>query len=115
MGGFGLGIVAFGGFSMGVWAVGGLAVGWQALGGCAIGWAAAQGGMSIAHDLATGAAAFAPHANDSITQAFMNESPFFRSALLFLSYANWLNLIWLLAPGLWWRLHKATNRNGRIS
>jgi RNA polymerase sigma factor (sigma-70 family) len=101
LGGFAIGLVPFGGFSLGPWAIGGMAAGLQAFGGCAIAWLGAQGGVAIAHEFANGGIALARHANDTAATAFFADSAFFRTVRAAMSYATWLNLIWLLPFGLW--------------
>jgi RNA polymerase sigma factor (sigma-70 family) len=91
-GGLGIGLLSLGGFSIGLWALGGFALGWQALGGCAVGWSAAQGGVAMARDLANGAVALAPHANDEIARAFFANSGFFRVMERVLYFVPWLGL-----------------------
>ena len=57
-------------------------VGNLASGGAAFGWLGACGGAAVAHDFAVGGAAMAAHANDAAARAFVQQSEFFRWALV---------------------------------
>ena len=85
-----------------------MAVGVQAFGGCAIAWTAAEGGVAVAHDFAIGGAALAQHANDTVAEAFIQDSTFFQFALAAMRYVQWLNLIGLLPLVLWWWKRRTT-------
>lgn len=106
LGGFAIGLVSFGVFSLGLWATGVMAVGGQAFGGCAIAWFASHGSVAVAHDFATGGVALAQHANDPAAEKFFRDAPFFQHALVVMRHAQWLYLLWLLPPALWWRQRK---------
>jgi hypothetical protein len=100
IGGFAIGALSFAGFALGVWAIGGTAVGYLASGGFAMGWLAASGGSAVAHDFATGGAAFARHANDEAARAFLQNNEFFIHAWTLLNRA--MLLIWLpIVLALW--------------
>jgi len=114
LGAFALGLVPFGAYSFGAWAFGAFAAGWHALGVCAVGWTAAQGVVAIARDFAVGGVALARHANDAPAEAFLRDSPFFRSALAASRHLQWLSTLCLLPPAMWlWWRHKNKRRLSR--
>ncbi len=93
LGGVGLGVGSFAGAAFGWWAVGGLAAGYLASGGAALGWLASCGGAAVAHGFAVGGLAAAPHVNDAAARAFVQQSEFFRWALVLSQ--NAFVLLWL--------------------
>jgi len=106
LGGCAVGLLALGGLSLGWWSFGGCAVGWLAFGGCALGWQAALGNLALAHGYALGTAAYAAHFNDSIAQAFAQDTLFFRCSYVALRHLYWLSLIWIIPLIVWWRVEK---------
>ena len=101
LGGIAIGAVPLGGFSLGLFAIGGMVVGLQAFGACVIAWTGAEGAIAIARDFAVGAVAFAEHANDAAARSFIEDSAFFKGALVAMRYVQWLNLMWLFPLVLW--------------
>ena len=72
-----MGIFPIGAISFGIWAFGGLALGWQVFCGCGIAWNAAMGGITMAHDFATGGIAYAAQANTAPAKQFSQQGWFF--------------------------------------
>jgi len=44
----------------------------------------------------------AQHANDAAAEVFIRDTPFFQNSLAVMRHAQWLNLLWLMPPVLWW-------------
>jgi hypothetical protein len=105
-GGLAAGVFALGGFALGGWVFGGIAIGWQAFGGCALAWKAAMGGLALARQIALGGVAHAAEANNAIAKAFMKESSVFSRMEIVSHHLAWLNLLWLIPLGGWWRTLK---------
>ena len=103
LGGCAAGPLAVGGVSLGLWSFGGLALGWQAFGACAIGWNAAEGGVALARDLASGAIARAAQANSSAARSILGSNRFFRISEILANQVAWLNLFWVFPAMTWCR------------
>lgn len=111
IGGVALGLFAFAGCGIGYWAMGGCALGYLAFGGSALGWHAAMGGAAVAHDFALGGAAFAPHANDAVASATVQNMGFFQNAKLIMANASLL--IWLPVVMLIWQALRVQKRSAQ--
>ena len=113
-GGLALGVLALGGFALGIWVFGGLVVGWQALGGCAIGWHAADGGIALARDFASGGIAHAAQANNEIARQWISSNWFFHYGEIVGEHSFWLNLAWVLPLTLFWKLSARKKRQSTV-
>jgi len=113
-GGLALGVLALGGFALGIWVFGGLVVGWQALGGCAIGWHAADGGIALARDFASGGIAHAAQANNEIARQWISSNWFFHYGEIVGEHSFWLNLAWVLPLTLFWKLSARKKRQTTV-
>ena len=89
-----LGIVSLGCITLGIWAFGGLGLGWQVCCGCGIAWNAAMGGITLAHDFATGGIAHAAQANTAAARQFFQQGWFFRASQAIANRELWM--IWLV-------------------
>lgn len=89
-----LGIVSLGCITLGIWAFGGLGLGWQVCCGCGIAWNAAMGGITVAHDFATGGIAHAAQANTAAARQFFQQGWFFRASQAIANRELWM--IWLV-------------------
>lgn len=78
-GAVGLGLWSVAAFAAGWCAIGGVAVGYVAEGGAAFGWLVSVGGVSVAHDFAVGAVAFAAHVNDAVARHVVQVHPLCRA------------------------------------
>lgn len=98
IGGLSVGVVALAGLSIAVWSVGGLALGVFALGGAAIAAWAAQGGLAVAKEYASGGHASGGHAsgtnaNNDTADAYFEESLFFSLAMKAAAHSRWRKLL----------------------
>jgi RNA polymerase sigma factor (sigma-70 family) len=109
-GGLALGVFALGGFALGIWSYGGLVIGWQTLGGFALGWHAADGGIALARDFASGGIAHAAQANNEIARQWINSNWFFHYGEILGKHSFWLNLVWVLPLTIFWKLSARKNR-----
>lgn len=109
-GGLALGVLALGGFALGIWCFGGLVIGWQTLGGFAIGWHAADGGIALARDFASGGIAHAAQANNEIARQWISSNWFFHYGEIVGQHSFWLNLGWVLPLTLFWKLSARKKR-----
>jgi RNA polymerase sigma factor (sigma-70 family) len=109
-GGLALGVLALGGFALGIWCFGGLVIGWQTLGGFAIGWHAADGGIALARDFASGGIAHAAQANNEIARQWISSHWFFHYGEIVGQHSFWLNLGWILPLTLFWKLSARKKR-----
>jgi hypothetical protein len=112
LGGCAAGPLAVGGVSLGLWSFGGLALGWQAFGACAIGWNAAEGGVALARDLASGTIARAAQANSSAARSFLGSNRFFRISEILSNQVAWLNLFWIFPAMTWCRSRMRRDHGG---
>jgi hypothetical protein len=89
-----LGVIPLGCIALGIWAFGGLALGWQVFCGCGIAWNAAMGGVTVAHDFATGGIAHAVQANTAMAKQLFQQNWFFRACQVIATRELWM--IWLV-------------------
>ncbi len=113
-GGLALGVLALGGFALGIWCFGGLVIGWQTLGGFAIGWHAADGGIALARDFASGGIAHAAQANNEIARQWISSNWFFHYGEIVGQHSFWLNLGWVLPLTLFWKLSARKKRQTTV-
>lgn len=98
LGGVAVGLFALGGLACGAGAVGVVAAGYWAAGGMAIAAQAAQGGLALSTDFATGFGAMATHANDAVAREFIQSHLFFRGTDTMWRVAVWMAFFGWLPP-----------------
>ena len=113
-GGLALGVVALGGFAVGIYSYGGLVLGWLAMGGCAIGWLAADGGIALARDFASGGIAHAAQANNDIARQMTSSNWFFHYGEILGHHSFLLNLVWVVPIVIFWKLSARKNRQTTV-